>query len=198
MKKITLTIVALVIGFAMTSCDSTSPKEKIMKSVDEFFVQAEQNVQKVASGEEFMSYFADFATQKTKFIENLFGPYADKDGNITGISDSDMEEIQSYIYDRATAYNKVEAEKAKEFMGPELDIIENYVNELYAQFQAGNELDKETVKNFDDAYVNFLKKYKDYDNVLPELQKRRDAIWGKMDEMNEVLIAKLKEIYPEQ
>lgn len=183
MKRITLAIVALVIGFAMTSCDSTSPKEKIMKSVDEFFVQAEQNVQKVASGEEFMNYFADFATQKSKLVENLFGPYSDKDGNITGISDSDMEEIQSYIYDRATAYNKVEAAKAAEFMEP---LVANYEKAINALYEAAGNVDEEAYGKLVDNYEaaeEGLSLFADYDNVPTELQQRAQAAEAKLQEL---------------
>lgn len=186
MKKITLTIVAMVIGFAMTSCDSTSPKEKIVKSVDEFFVQAEQNVQKVASGEEFMSYFADFATQKTKFVENLFGPYADKDGNITGISDSDMEEIQSYIYDRATAYNKVEAAKCAEFLTPAIEKYEQGVEALYEKFFADEKMDEETFHGLYETVMNAAEEvyvFADYDNIPKELNDRFIAALGKFEQM---------------
>ena len=193
MKKITLAIAAIIMGFVMASCGggSEKAKESMIKDADEYFTKAEQTLAQIDNTEDFLM-FVESMKDRSDLLESMKKKYDNK------ITDEDLDAACDVIYERASVYNKVEAEKAKEFMGPELDIIENYVNELYAQFQAGNELDKETVKNFDDAYVNFLKKYKDYDNVLPELQKRRDAIWGKMDEMNEVLIAKLKEIYPEQ
>ena len=197
MKKFALTIAAVMIAFVMTSCGGESPKEKIMKTTDEFFTQAENNVQAITSGEDFMNLVADMETKRDELIQKLFGPYSDNDGNIKGISDTDMEEIQSYIYDRATAYNKVEGAKAAEFISPALDEVERYTDELYAQFKAGEDLNLETVKKFDDAYVNVMI-FNDYDNVLPELQERRAANWEKIDEMNEVLIAKLHELYPEE
>ena len=197
MRKLTLAIVAIVLGFVMVSCGGESPKETITKATDEFFTQAENNVQAINSGEEFMNFFVDMETKRDELMEKLFGPYADKDGNIKGIPDSDMEEIQSYIYDRASAYNKVEAAKAAEFIAPALDEVERYADALYAQFTAGEDLNLETVKQFDDAYLALLE-FDDYDNVLPELQQRKDDVWQKIDEMNEVLIAKLHEIYPEE
>ena len=186
MKKVTLAIAAIVVGFVMASCDGTSPKEKIMKSVDEFFVQAEQNVQNVASGEEFMNYFSDFEIQKSKLIENLFDPYTDKDGYITGISDSDMEEIQSYIYDRATAYNKVEGAKCAEFLEPVIANYEAAVEALYAAALSDETVDEATynglVDNFGLAEAG-LALFADYDNVPAELQERGKAAEAKIDEL---------------
>lgn len=191
MKKITLTIVAMVIGFAMTSCGggSEKAKESMIKDADEYFTKAEQTLAQIDNTEDFLM-FVESMKDRSDLLESMKKKYDNK------ITDEDLDAACDVIYERASVYNKVEAAKCAEFLSPELDKLEVYVNDLYAQFQAGNELDKETVIGFDDAYITFMK-FNDYDNVLPELQEREAAVWEKMDEMNEVLIAKLKEIYPE-
>lgn len=186
MKKLTLAIVAVVIGLAMTSCGGESPKESIKKATDEFFTQAENNVQAITSGEEFMNFFENFKTQKAEFTQKTFSPYANENGDITGISESDMEEIQSYIYDRASAYNKVEAAKCAEFMTPAMDRFEEAVDALYAVYKSGAEIDEETFSgyfgNIEEALDGvFL--FADYDNIPNELAERYEKIDAKRAEM---------------
>ena len=187
MKKLTLAIAVVVMGLAMTSCGGESPKEKITKSVDEFFTQAEQNVQKIASGEEFMNYFTDFEAKKSEFIQNLFGPYADADGNIKGFTEDEVNELQSYIYDRASAYNKVEAAKCAEFVAP---LIEEYENAINAVCEGFGNVDEETfdqlTTNLENA-ENGLALFADYDNVPTELQQRFTAAQGKLDDFLKML-----------
>ena len=176
-------MVALVMGFIMTSCGGESPKETIKKATDEFFTQAENNVQSITSGDEFMNFFADMETQRDELMQKLFGPYTDNDGNIKGISDADMEEIQSYIYDRATAYNKVESVKAAEFMEPAVANFENAINAL---FEAAGNADEEAfgklVEKFEEAEAG-LSLFADYDNVPTELQQRAQAAEAKLQDL---------------
>ena len=166
--------------------------ESMEKEVDDFFHQAELDVVKISNGEEFMQFFQNTEEGRTKLIDGIDEKYGGND-----ISDEDMERFKTYVYDRATAYNDIEAQKAAEFIGPALDEVETYTNALYDQFKAGEELDTETVKKFREAFLT-LADYDDYDNVLPELHKQFDAINDKLDEMNEPLMAKIKEIYPEE
>lgn len=183
MRKLTLAIAAVVIGLAMTSCGGESPKESIMKATDEFFAQAEKDVQAITSGEEFMNFFANFANEKDNFTVKTFSPYADKDGNITGISESDMEEIQSYIYDRASAYNAVEAAKITEFVTP---AIEKYENAINALCEAYGNVDEEAfnmlVEDFEIAEEG-LGLFASYDNMPTELQQRVQTAEAKLQDL---------------
>ena len=186
MKKITLAIAALVIGLAMASCGGESPKESIMKAADEFFAQAETNVQAITSAEEFMNHFAEMEIKRDELSQQLFGPYSDKDGNITGISDSDMEEIQSYLYDRATAYNKVEAAKCAEFLTPAIEKYEQSVDALYEKFLADEQMDEETFHGLFEAVTEAAEEvyvFADYDNIPKELSNRYTEALGKFEQM---------------
>lgn len=188
MKKLTLAIFAVVIGFVMASCDNVSPKETIMKATDTFFTQAEEKLSTIENGEDFMAFFDAFKTDKQDFIQQAFADYVDEEGNIKGISDSDMEEIQKYMYDRATAFNKVEADKAAEFIAP---IIERYENAVNALSEAIGNADEETLDKLVEEYESVeseLALFEDYDNVLPELQERAQAAENKLQGFLESLL----------
>lgn len=186
MKKLTLAIFAVVMGFVMASCGGTSPKETIMKSTDDFFTQAEEELNTIGNAEDFMTFFNVFEEDKQDFIKTVFADYVDAEGNIKGISDADMEEIQTYMYDRATAYNKVEAAKAAEFLTPLIDNYEQAVNALYDAVTSGQSTEG-LIEQYE-AAENALTAFADYDNVLPELQERAQAAEAKLGEVIAVML----------
>ena len=183
MKKLTLAIAAVVMGFVMAACNTTSPKETIMKATDAFFTQAEEEVQAIDKGEDFMAHFAQFEKDKAEFLQMTLADYTDEEGNIKGFTEDEWNELQSYMYDRATAYNKVEGAKAAEFMEP---IIANYENAINALCDAAGNVDEEAfgklVDNFQDAEEG-LGLFADYDNVPVELQQRAQAAEAKLQDL---------------
>ena len=181
MKKLTVILAAVVLGFVMMSCDNTPKKEVITKAVDEFFTAAEQELTSISTGEEFMTHFTEFEERKDDFVQELFADYIDEEGNIKGISNEDMEAIQSFMYDRASAYNKVEAAKAAEFLEPAIATYEDAINALYEAVSQGQPVEG-LVDQFE-AAENELALYADYDNVLPELQARAQAAEARLDEV---------------
>lgn len=198
MKRLTLILATVLMGFVMASCqDSSLKKEDIMKATNAFFEQAEQELQTISSGEEFMDFFRAFTEKKSQFIEELFVDHIDEEGNLKGFSEEQAEDIYNSIYERATAYNRVEAVKAAEFIAPTVDNLEAAVNALYEQYQAGVEFTPENV----DAFILSVSPYtvfQDYDNVLPELRERTFAINDKLTEMDAPLGAKINEMYPQE
>lgn len=181
MKKLTLAIFAVVMGFVMASCDNASPKETITKAVDTFFTNAEKELTAINTGEEFMNYFNEFEERRDDFVEELFADYTDEEGNIKGISGNDMKEINSYMYDRASAYNKIEAVKAAEFLTPAIERYEAAIEALY-EAVVSDQSTEGLVDEFE-AAENELSFFSDYDNVLPELQERIKAAEDKLDEL---------------
>lgn len=189
MKKLTLAIAAVVMGFVMAACNSTSPKETIMKATDEFFAQAEKDVQAINNGEAFMAHFAQFEADKAEFLQKTLANYLDEEGNIKGFTKEEWTELQNYISDRATAYNKVEGAKAAEFMEP---LIANYENAVNALYDAAGNVDEEAfgklVSNFETAEEG-LRLFADYDNVPTELQQRAKAAEAKLQDLLNALEA---------
>ena len=178
MKKFTLAIAAVMIAFLMTSCGGESPKEKIMKATDEFFAKAEQELQNITNGDDFMAHFYQFENDKQAFLENVLADYFDEDGNIKGISESEGAEIEEYISERATAYNQAESKKAYEFMEPIVAKYEAVINSIYETVAAGQPI--EGLANDFEAIETELANYADFDNVPTELQQRAQAAEAKL------------------
>lgn len=170
MKKLTLIIAAMVIGFVMISCDTTNKKEIITKAVDEFFANAEQKLSTINTAEDFMLHFQEFKASKDVFVQELFADYVDEDGNIKGFSEADLEEIKNYIFDRTSAYNKMEGAKAAEFIEPLLDNYEAAIDAL-AEAVSTDQPTDDLIEQFQNIEQE-LDFFGGYDNVLPELQSR--------------------------
>jgi len=184
MKKITLAIAAVVIGFVMASCgNSVSPKETILKATEDFFTQAKTNLQAIDNAEDFLAFVNNFAQEKDAFIQNVFADYMDEEGNLKGFTEEELTDLQTQLGDMATAFNKEEALKAAEFITP---LVENYENAVNALYDAIGNVDEETfhqlVENFEDAEAA-LSVFAAYDNVLPELQERAQAAEMKLNEV---------------
>lgn len=184
MKKITLAIAAVVIGFVMASCgNSVSPKETILKATEDFFTQAKTDLQTIDNAEDFLAFVNNFAQEKDVFIQNVFADYMDEEGNLKGFTEEELTDLQTQLGDMATAFNKEEALKAAEFITP---LVENYENAVNALYDAFGNVDEETfhqlIENFEDAEAG-LRVFEAYDNVLPELQERAQAAQMKLDEV---------------
>ena len=192
MEKLTLVLAAVVMGFFMTSCGENT-EEKVKKATDEFFAQAEQEVQAIDNADDFLAFCDEFTNRKGEFAQEIFAQFPKNDDGEALVPD----EVTDFIYNRATDYNHVEAVKAAEFITPALDNLEASVNKLYEQFISGNGLDDESVLKFDEDYGVFST-FIYYDNVLPEIQDRCTTVGQKLQEMDAVLDAKLNELYGEE
>lgn len=163
-------------GFMLTSCGG-STKDAIMKDVDNYFTEAEKELAEINNAEDFLA-FVQVMSDKSDLINLLDEKYGDKT-----ISDADNEAIQNYMYERATAYNKVEAAKAAEFLTPLIDHYEAAINTLYDNVGDVDEATFEAMfADLQEAEAE-LAPFAEYDNVLPELQQRAQAAAAKLDEM---------------
>ena len=183
MKKLTFAIAAVVMGFVMAACNTTSPKETILKAADEFFAKAEADVNAIQNGEDFMNFFNVIENDKVEFMKKTFEPFMDAEGNIKGITEAEYEEIMKGLNDRATAYNKIEGAKAGEFIEPAIEQYEKAIDALCESF---NKVDAET----NDALTENLEKaeqalglFAEYDNVPVALQERAQAAQAKLQEL---------------
>ena len=190
MKKLTLAIAAIVMGFMMASCGD-SVKDQAIKIIDQYFKEAEDQLALIDNVEDFMTY-AEIMSDRSDLLERLDEQVGEKT-----ISDEDMKAVEDYSFERATAYNKAEAAKAAEFIAPALDNLEAVVNELYAKYQAGEALSADKVLEFNQAFGE-VAVFSDYDNVLPELSERYDAIGVKIMEMNDAILPILDELFPDE
>ena len=173
MKKFTLAIVAVVLGFVMISCgDGQATTENLKKQTDEFFSKAEQNLENVTNADEFLDFVAAFNEEKSSFAGVLFAGHIDDEGNIKGFSEEQLNDIQNYIFDRATAYNQKEGAKCAEFLTPRLDKLEQSLNDLIDNVENySDEQIQDLVEEVFGAYED-VALFEDYDNVPTALQER--------------------------
>ena len=189
MKKITLAIAVVIMGFVMASCGTkVSPTETILKAAQEFFDQAKAKLSAIDNAEDFLAFIDSFNTERDEFSENLFANYLDDEGNLKGFTEEEIGNLQTKLSDIATEYNKEEANKAAEFIAP---IIGRYENAVNALSEAIGNADEETFDKLVEEYESVeseLALFEDYDNVLPELQERAQAAENKLQGFLEDLL----------
>lgn len=190
MKKLAFVFGALIMGFMLTSCGD-SLKESVIKDVDAYFTQAEQDLAMIDNAEDFVT-FAEIMNDRSDLLDNLSEKYGDRT-----VTDEDWEAIENYIEERATAYNKAEAEACAKFLTPAIDRFEAILNEMYPQYEAGVPFEEETIDEFLDAYFG-VTNFSECENIYPELTDRLEPLFDMEDEMSEVIIARMDELWPDE
>ena len=177
-------------GFMITSCNNSAKvKAGMMQDVDKYFADAEKALAEIDNAEDFV-IFAEVMNDRSDLLDQLQEKYGDKD-----INDKDWEEIESFIYDRATAYNQAEGLKCTEFLTPVIERYETIVNKLYEQFQAGIAFQDADLDEFLDAY-SAISDFGECENVDPELVDRLNPTFEKEDEMSDLILEGLDRMYP--
>ena len=181
---------ALIMGFMITSCnESAKIKADMMNDVDQYFADAENKLAQIDNAEDFVT-FAEVMYDRSDLLDLLQEKYGDKD-----INDKDWEEIEKFIYDRATAYNNAEGQRCTEFLTPAIERYENIVNKLYEQYQAGIAFADKDLDEFLDAY-SALSDFGVCENVDPALVDRLDPTFEKEDEIADLILEGLDRMYP--
>ena len=170
MKKIAF-VAALVGALVFASC-GMSKEEEYFKQADDMFAQAETTVSGIDNMDDFLSFLNEFTEMKDAFTQELFVAYQ-VDDSTTEVP----EEMRVKIYDRATAYNKVEADKFAELVTPYLDRLES---SLVALAEAGKNATQEQKDEYEAAF-EAIQPFIGYDNVRPDIQERFEEIVAKME-----------------
>ena len=187
MKKLTVILIATLLGLAMSSCTpKESAHEKIMKQCNEFFTNLENEVKNVSNIEEFMEFLESSKQKKADISQVMFADYCDKDGNIIGIDSNELEKIQNDMYERATAYNHVEAAKYSEIFAEDINNYENILNTIYNKLQNEEVPTDEEIEAYYEAEER-LGIFGDYDNVPPDVTERFDKMSEKMEFVRDIM-----------
>lgn len=192
MKKLVFVFGALILGFMISSCDNSAKvKAGMIKDVDEYFTEAERVLNEFDNAEDFVA-FAKAMNDRSDLLEHLSEKYGDND-----ITDKDWDEVESFMYDRATAYNQAEMAKCSEFLTPIIDRFEVLVNNMYPKFLAGETFDDATIDEYADVYTAIMD-FGECENVDSKLVDRLEPLFAKDDEMTDVILARLDEMYPDE
>lgn len=179
MKKLTMILAAVVMGFIMTSCGE-STNEQVKKMTDEFFAKAEQEVQAIDNVDDFLAFCDELSTKKTELAQEIFEKFpSDGEGNALV-----PDEVNDFIYERATAYNHVEAAKCGEFLEPMVEHYEEAVDALY--YYDEDELDEESFGVMYDEIMDAsdeIALFQTFDNIPQDLAKRVQEAYAKYEEL---------------
>ena len=98
MKKITLAIAVVIMGFVMASCgNKVSPTETILKTAQEFFDQAKVKLSAIDNVEDFLAFIDSFNAEREEFSQNLFADYVDEEGNVKGFTEEEIVNLQTKL-----------------------------------------------------------------------------------------------------
>ena len=103
MKKLTIIVAAVIIGFVMTSCGN---KEKnLMNKANELYTQAETELNAIDNWDDFVTFFQNFKQKSDDFK--------------AGYSNLKLsQETQDFLSDKKEAFDQMESQKAGELFAP--------------------------------------------------------------------------------
>ena len=103
MKKLTMIITVVIIGFVMTSCGN---KEKnLMNKANELYTQAETELNAIDNWDDFVTFFQNFKQKSDDFK--------------AGYSNLKLsQETQDFLSDKKEAFDQMESQKAGELFEP--------------------------------------------------------------------------------
>ena len=113
MKKLTMIIAVVAIGFVMASCNN---KEKaLMQQATEFYTQAETELKSIDNLKGFVDFFQNFQQKFDEFKASF----------------SDMqlsEKTQNFLSEKENAFNEMQSQKADELFSTYLEPFEEFVD----------------------------------------------------------------------
>ena len=113
MKKLTMIIAVVAIGFVMASCNN---KEKaLMQQATEFYTQAETELKSIDNLKGFVDFFQNFQQKFDEFKATF----------------SDMqlsEKTQNFLSEKENAFNEMQSQKADELFSTYLEPFEEFVD----------------------------------------------------------------------
>ena len=119
MKKLTLIIAVVAMGFIMASCGN---KEKeLMQKATEFYTQNETELKAVNNLNDFVNFFQNFEQKLNEFK----GTFSDMQLS---------ENTKKFLSEKENAFNELKSQKAGELFTTYLEPFEEFVN-MYNEFE---------------------------------------------------------------
>ena len=173
MKKATLFIGMVLCFLALSSCDNSASKmEGIMTEVENYFAQAEQQLEPIDNADDFLAFYDEFSDGQNAFLESLNAKFpTDDKGNFKGLTKEQTNEVNNKIYERTSAFNKKTAAKCSEYLTPLIDKLEVAANSAKEEFDATGNVSETTRLEVGNAIEEVLV-FADFDNVPKVLQNR--------------------------
>lgn len=158
MKKVTLLLGAIILGFMLTSCENK--KETALNIFNTFFDEELTELNKVEDSDGWLAYY-DAASERFDNFFNMLNEKLplDENDNIIGMSQADSDEALKVYDDRMDDYLAKRDAKGSALYEPYIDDLENSfmdIMNLLDQYQSASDVPDEV---FDPLYDKFMEKF---------------------------------------
>ena len=158
MKKVTLLLGALVLGFVLTSCESK--KDNAIKMFNTFFDEELAQLNKVEDADSWMAYY-DAASER---FDNFFSMLnekvpLDEDGNIIGLNQTDSDAAMKIYDDRMDDYLAQRDAKGAALYEPFISDLEGSFDDIVNLFDQYESVESVPDEAFDPLYDKFMEKF---------------------------------------
>ena len=158
MKKVTLLLGAIVLGFMLTSCENK--KETALNLFNTFFDEELAQLNKVEDADGWMAYY-DAASERFDNFFNMLNEKLplDENDNIIGLSQTDSDEAMKVYDDRMDDYLAQRDTKGAALYEPFINDVEDSFNEIVGLFDQYDDPDAIPDEVFDPLYDKFMEKF---------------------------------------
>lgn len=158
MKKVTLLLGAIVLGFMLTSCENK--KETALNLFNTFFDEELAQLNKVEDADGWMAYY-DAASERFDNFFNMLNEKLplDENDNIIGLSQTDSDEAMKVYDDRMDDYLAQRDAKGAALYEPFINDVENSFDEIVGLFDQYDNPDAIPDEVFDPLYDKFMEKF---------------------------------------
>ena len=158
MKKVTLLLGAIVLGFMLTSCENK--KETALNLFNTFFDEELAQLNKVEDADGWMAYY-DAASERFDNFFNMLNEKLplDENDNIIGLKQADSDEAMKVYDDRMDDYLAQRDAKGAALYEPFINDVENSFDEIVGLFDQYDNPDAIPDEVFDPLYDKFMEKF---------------------------------------
>ena len=158
MKKVTLLLGAIVLGFMLTSCENK--KETALKLFNTFFDEELAELNKVEDSDGWLAYY-DAASER---FDNFFSMLneklpLDENDNIIGLSQADSDEALKVYDDRMDDYLAQRDAKGSALYEPYINDLEDSFVDIMNLFDQYESVEAVPDEVFDPLYDKFMEKF---------------------------------------
>lgn len=158
MKKVTLLLGAIVLGFMLTSCENK--KETALNLFNTFFDEELAQLNKVEDADGWMAYY-DAASERFDNFFNMLNEKLplDENDNIIGLKQADSDEAMKVYDDRMDDYLAQRDAKGAALYEPFINDVESSFDEIVGLFDQYDNPDAIPDEVFDPLYDKFMEKF---------------------------------------
>jgi len=151
MKKVTLILAALVMGFLVSSC--TNKKDEVIKVFNTFFDSEMAALDSIDSPDACLDYYNGYEDRFNEFYAMLDKDFPiDENDEFIGFSKEDSDAAMDVYVTRINEWNEKLNTKCKDYYEPYISKLETLVYNLDEDMENGYEPTDEDIDNILSAY----------------------------------------------